>query len=38
MFLEDILRQACKRFAHKEKAKHAKLYNKNGVDLEEDDI
>lgn len=34
---EDIIKQTCKKFNCKEKAKNARLYTKNGVDIGSDD-
>ena len=33
-----IQKESCKRFGVKERYKKAKLYNKNGIDLQPDDI
>lgn len=38
MNLIDLLKTACKRFGHKENYKIAKLYNKNGIQLFQDDL
>jgi hypothetical protein len=38
LFLEDIIKQACKKLGSKAKEKTAKIYDKNGVDLGEDDV
>ena len=36
--MEDIVKQACKKFGCKGKEGKAKIYDKNGVDLGEDDV
>ena len=38
MVLKVLLKESCKRFGAKEKYKKARLYNKNGIDLQPDDI
>ena len=36
--LVDLLKVVCKRFGHKENYRVAKLYNKNGIQLFQDDL
>ena len=36
--LGDILKEACKRFNHKEKSRSAKLYNRNGLEILDEDV
>ena len=38
MNLNEVLRQACKKFGNKESYRIAKLFNKNGVQLFQDDL
>lgn len=38
LVLEDIVKQACKKFGAKGREQKAKIYDKNGVDLGEDDV
>lgn len=38
VFLEEIVKTSCKKFGCKDKTKTSRLYNKNGVDLGEDDM
>lgn len=38
VFLDEIVNISCKKFGCKDKAKSAKLFSKNGVDLHEDDM
>jgi hypothetical protein len=38
MKLVDILKEGCKKFGYKENYKVAKLYNKNGIQLFNDDL
>jgi hypothetical protein len=38
VFLEDIVKQACKKLGAKGKEKQCKIYDKNGVNLQEDDM
>ena len=34
----DVLKASCKKFGNKDSYKHAKLYNKNGIQLFQDDL
>lgn len=36
--LKEVIRAACKKFGTKENSKHAKIYNKNGVKLFDNDF
>lgn len=38
MNLNEVLKQACKRFGNKDSSRVAKLFNKNGVQLFQDDL
>ena len=38
MNLTEVLKQACKKFGNKESYRVAKLFNKNGVQLFQDDL
>jgi len=36
--LRHLIKEGCKRFGHKEKYRTAKIYNKNGILLSDDDV
>lgn len=36
--MKQLLREICKKFGHKERYLHAKLYSKTGIELLQDDI
>lgn len=38
MVMNDFLKQACKRFGYKDNYKQTKVYNKNGLQLFQDDF